>query len=180
MKTRTLKILLIITLIITSCSDDNTPQDQLPPITQTGANTFGCLVNGRVFVPKSAPPNYTPGGNGAEGGIYVLRGTSYFSISANNYEDTYIYIYIPENTPQEITYNFQPSNGNTGRSSSNQPHCFAVIKGIFYLSYMNSGTITFSKVDDSQGVISGTFSLKLKNRDDENDIIEFTKGRFDI
>jgi hypothetical protein len=27
------------------------PVDQLPPETQTGANTFGCLVNGEVFKP---------------------------------------------------------------------------------------------------------------------------------
>lgn len=27
------------------------PIDQLPPETQTGANTFGCLVNGEVFKP---------------------------------------------------------------------------------------------------------------------------------
>ncbi|MGH2649337.1 MAG: hypothetical protein ACRDE8_17285, partial [Ginsengibacter sp.] len=28
------------------------PVDQLPPATQTGANTFGCLINGEVFLPK--------------------------------------------------------------------------------------------------------------------------------
>jgi hypothetical protein len=27
------------------------PVSQLPPETQTGANTFGCLVNGQVFKP---------------------------------------------------------------------------------------------------------------------------------
>lgn len=25
---------------------------KLPPITQTGANTFGCLVNGKAFIPS--------------------------------------------------------------------------------------------------------------------------------
>ena len=33
------------------------PVDQLPPETQTGANTFGCLVNGKVFIPKDSGLN---------------------------------------------------------------------------------------------------------------------------
>ena len=28
------------------CKNDPAPTDQLPAATQTGANTFGCLVNG--------------------------------------------------------------------------------------------------------------------------------------
>jgi len=31
---------------------------QLPPITTTGANTFGCLVNGEVWLPKGSFPNF--------------------------------------------------------------------------------------------------------------------------
>lgn len=30
------------------------PIDQLPPETQTGANTFGCLVDGEIFKPGGA------------------------------------------------------------------------------------------------------------------------------
>jgi hypothetical protein len=33
--------------------------DQLPPITQTGANTFGCLINGNVYTPKGYSGNFT-------------------------------------------------------------------------------------------------------------------------
>jgi hypothetical protein len=32
--------------------------DQLPPITQTGANTFGCLINGNVWIPKGFDGNF--------------------------------------------------------------------------------------------------------------------------
>lgn len=37
------------------CSKDNL-QEQLPPATQTGANTFGCLFNGKVFTLASPGP----------------------------------------------------------------------------------------------------------------------------
>ena len=48
-------ILILITTFTLSCcnkEDDNpqNPIDQLPLATQTGANTFGCLINGEPFV----------------------------------------------------------------------------------------------------------------------------------
>jgi hypothetical protein len=44
---------LVSLLIVSGCRKHKTgnPIDQLPPETQTGANTFGCLVNGQVFKP---------------------------------------------------------------------------------------------------------------------------------
>jgi hypothetical protein len=32
-------------------NSNNSPIDQLPPATQIGANTFGCLINGQAFTP---------------------------------------------------------------------------------------------------------------------------------
>nr|WP_315252868.1 hypothetical protein [uncultured Flavobacterium sp.] len=56
-------LLLLVTLSLSCCSkDDNKPTnpiDQLPPATQTGANTAGCLVDGKAFLPKG----YSPIGN---------------------------------------------------------------------------------------------------------------------
>lgn len=45
------------------CKDDPTPAtptDQLPPVTQTGAGTFGCLLNGQAFLPSGnvGTPNF--------------------------------------------------------------------------------------------------------------------------
>ncbi len=48
-----------LTILIAASCKKNKPQktelEKLPPITQTGANTFGCLLNGKA---------YTPGGPG--------------------------------------------------------------------------------------------------------------------
>jgi hypothetical protein len=37
------------------CKKHRTPEEQLPPETHGGVGTFGCLVNGSVFVPKGTP-----------------------------------------------------------------------------------------------------------------------------
>jgi hypothetical protein len=61
MKTKIL-LFIALTLVLGCCSDDDSKSaseiDKLPPATQTGANTAGCLVNGKAFLPKG----YFPGG----------------------------------------------------------------------------------------------------------------------
>lgn len=56
-----LHFLLITALILlSSCHKDDdpiAPIDQLPPATQTGAGTFGCLVNGEPFIDNSGSFN---------------------------------------------------------------------------------------------------------------------------
>ena len=59
---------LILTLflsIITACTKyDNEPdQDQLPPITDVGANTAGFLFNGKVIIPKNGAQAIGAGAN---------------------------------------------------------------------------------------------------------------------
>ncbi len=51
---------LAILLTAASCkkNNNNSATDQLPPITQTGANTFGCLINGNVWLPKGYDGNF--------------------------------------------------------------------------------------------------------------------------
>ena len=55
MKPQFYSFILIVSLVIIGIAckkkSDN-PIDDLPPVTTTGANTFGCLVNGELFIPK--------------------------------------------------------------------------------------------------------------------------------
>ncbi len=186
MKTIFLKItfLLYIGLLI-NCTSNNDPQDQLPPITQIGANTFGAIVDGRVFIPKDKTGYYAPGG-GRPRGINIFSGvfsnsSDYFVIETSNYQDIYIYIYIQKDIPKEILYDFQDSPGvEYSLDEPNYAHIYTVINGDKYLSYTNSGSITFTRVNYDEGIYSGTFSVQLKNKDNPTDIIEITDGRFDI
>ena len=58
MKNTIFKILLLSVLLHTlvSCSGDNNDKQSftptLPPITQTGANTFGCYIDGKLLTPR--------------------------------------------------------------------------------------------------------------------------------
>ncbi len=185
MKTLFLKTVLLFFALTFSNCENNDPQDQLPAITQTGANTFGCLIEGRVFITKDKT-GYSPPGGGTPKGIEVTVGSflpqyEYFGIDANDYEGTYIYIYIPKKLPEETTYTFQTSPAvRASLETPSYPHFVCSIEGNRYISYENSGSITFTKVDYDTGIYSGTFSLKLKNKENPIDIIEITDGRFDF
>jgi len=54
--TRTFYLLSFCLLTMISCTKDSTPKDPvdtLPPITQTGEDTFACLINGKPFFSSS-------------------------------------------------------------------------------------------------------------------------------
>ena len=169
-------------------SGENEYNPQLPPITQSGANTFGAIINGKVMVPRNSIGYVPPGSD-----HYPVKRSS-----SSEYEDIFatdgrtnmgtIYIYIKN------IYNLYPikvENYMIGQSDgawSNDTASNTLITArVFnsntleyniYLSIPNTGGINVTKSDPN--IISGTFSCKLKNKDNPNDIIEITDGRFDF
>jgi hypothetical protein len=92
-------LLLLVTLTLSCCTkDDNKPKnpiDQLPPATQTGANTAGCLVNGKAFLPRGYSPignlfcNYTDGKD-FNIGILQRNNNQTLSIDVISYNQTLV------------------------------------------------------------------------------------------
>lgn len=69
-------------LIASSCKKDAN-KDKLPPATQTGENTFGCLVNGKVYIPKGYDGTGRP--NPHVQYDYDLNGQQNLSIDARQF-----------------------------------------------------------------------------------------------
>lgn len=191
MKQLFLKTTLLLFAVIFSNCENNDPEDQLPPITQTGANTFGAIVDGRIFVPADSPSGI-PGTKNFKGfqsfvgsDFYDTNGDDKWTILTGNFKinlSIYIYIYIPSliNTSNNI-FIINQSDGFKD-NDLNHPHLYVYFNNIdnTYLSYEKSGQIEFSRIDNVNKIYSGAFDLKLKSKTDENDIIEITNGRFDI
>jgi hypothetical protein len=169
--------MLISLLGISQCKskapDPAKPEDQLPPATQTGQHTFGCLLNGQPWTPGGnvGPANYRLVYDaGYAGGdleirayryIEALKGTQYFIIAGAPVTKTGTY----------------PIDGKTiGVYYSSG------IKGSCYEYYsapgltMN-GQLTISRLDYAQGIVSGTFNFKLFQPG--CDTVKVTQGRFD-
>ena len=88
MKTKILIFLTILSLV--GCSkDDTTPPEPallLPTETQTGANTFGCLINGKLLIPRDGTGTF----GGSDRGMILWAGhptgTEYSEIDIHDYK----------------------------------------------------------------------------------------------
>ena len=182
-------------LLLMSCSnDDSSPIDALPSATQIGANTFGCLINGKALLPRSGNNNlFNP-----LSGVDLFRGYpednfDYYELEVTDYlsSPTSRLFFHMHNAPENGTGNFiiDESNGfgDIDGFEHNYIHCrlFSKATNSFqtYVSYNNSGSFTITKLTLSTGsgtILSGTFNCKLRNIENPNDEVEITDGRFDI
>ena len=191
-------ILIVLSFMALSCSKNEgipeTPKDQLPAITTTGANTAGCVINGKVIIPKNTI-NSTSGFT-SYGMRYVVgpnfgqsNFNDYFSLTFANLKDkgkSYsIYIHLNELTMGEGNYTVGQSNSLYFIDGPNNPQIivretFDNVSGKTFISGANSGTIIITRFDYANKIYSGTFNCTLYNKDNSLETISVNEGRFDF
>jgi hypothetical protein len=189
-------IITLLIILFASCSkDDKTsePQDKLPEATQIGANTAGCYINGELLVPKNGSqaiggsPVY--GLNYRYGNNFYPDKNDYWQLEIANKKDLNsagIILWIKNMQAGNGDYIIGQSNGQLYGDGTNDNQIIAGIKknGLnkTYYSSANSGILKITRSDLSVGIstYSGTFYCKLYNKDNPNETIEITDGRFDI
>lgn len=176
-------------LFMTACSnDDETSQRKLPPETQTGANTFGVTINGKVYVPRD--PTGVNVGGATPKGMRLLGG----GIGPNDYTEIVVVdgasavgfkmVIHFKNLSGTGTYLLYKSNFQDGVDSwtSNNIHFkiwdSKISSYAYYGSIDDDGVITITRL--SSGIISGIFSGKFVRYDKPTEFITITDGRFDI
>lgn len=170
MKKLFLVLILLSLMSTTACNNDDDngskdPIDQLPIPTQTGENTFGCLINGQIKVPNST--------NNVSA-IYQGGGIQISADIINNGVNESILIIVLD--PFEINQNYDLT------SLSNQRANFLVSSDSSFCSYefenTINGFINFSKIDQTNYIVSGTFEFSTMT--DNCETINVTNGRFDL
>ena len=168
-------ILFITTIFLACCNKDETPTptptpvSQLPPATQTGANTFGCLLDGEVFKPGLTNNSYNC--------FYQLvDGEYYFLVTANNTKNNItkgIFVGTEKKTiSQGQTLNlYQRISGNAWGTYflNSNPHT---------TSDLETGELKITKLDFVNNIVSGTFWYDVK--DSQNVVHQIRDGRFDM
>ena len=158
MKAKILKnavIVLILAAMIHSCKED---EPTLPPETQTGAHTFGCYVNGELFVPQWGSAGF---------GTPILQ--AIFTV----------YDTLPDNI---LTICASGKNGYCIMDVLNPKEDHKKeFQRLDYLNYNNNnsyqgkytGEIFLTRFDTINMIVSGTFSFTIPS-------VHATQGRFDI
>ncbi len=151
--------------------------DQLPPETQTGANTFGCLIDGKVFIPKGDPF----GGAIIKAAYQFVNGRNSLLLSGrrssavNNGSSTYVGLYGDSLFINVGTYSLL-SEGTEGLFRFYGVYSQGNID--YYTNQINRGQLTIKRFDTVNHIISGTFWFDAKNN--EGTKIEVRDGRFDL
>ena len=191
-------LLLLVLLVLISCGrnssdNDEMSQNQLPSITQTGANTAGCIINGKVIIPKDGiNPSSGFGVNGLviSTGINFytpIYGDDYLSVSITNLiekgQSYSVYVHLSKLTNGVGQYTVDQSNGEYNVYASRNPQIIVRetndgVSGTTYLSGPNSGKINITTFNNT--TCSGTFSATLYNKDDPSKTLQVTEGRFDV
>jgi len=141
-------------------------KEKLTKPTQTGANTFSCKINGKVYVAKTSL--FSPG---LTGGLRGAPGRYEFQVEAIVYSDGDKASYtIDIGTYSNISEGIYPT-----ASCSVYPN-----GGNFVMYNSNPATINFTHIDYAQRIISGAFAFDAVNTVNANDIIHVTDGRFDM
>ena len=174
---RKLFAVLILVLLFAGCKkEDKTPInpiDQLPPATQTGANTLGCLIDGKPFTAYGKPSFLNEQGVSFQPFIntawYISGKVGHQHLIMNiNYDSS---ISLPaifkmsDNYPAGAEF-LNPLDENTAITGSND----------FKTDSVHKGTLTVQYYDGT--MIAGIFSFDCAN--DAGELIHITDGRFDI
>lgn len=163
-----------------ACKKDPIPPDPttivMPPLTHQGINTFGCYMDGELFVANegesvwSLPP--------VSGTYNELNGD--FGMQGSRHYDTLRdYIYIDAEITHGVgVYDFKVyDGGSSGYSGVITPRC----DYYYYQDTPNLGKLTITHLDEEKNIISGTFYMNLINKDCEGDtLMKITDGRFDM
>ena len=159
---KTILILLFSFLFIHCNNDDDTPVnpiDQLPPPTQTGENTFGCLVNGE---PLSITNSY--------------RITAIYQQGQLQFGGGAVYILI--NDPFEINIPYELINIDEGtmvrfiEANDGLAMCYYDFEDTY------EGYVKFTNIDRENYIISGNFEFSTAKENCDSLIV--TNGRFDM
>ncbi len=153
-----------------SCEKKNpNPIDQLPAETQTGANTFGCLMNGDAWLPVGFP------GPGGSLSVHYYNGALSMAATKKDGDFYNSITWAHENVFRPGKYYFKYiSAGPPGAKYDNdRRHCYYFAEDADSLDCY----VIITKLDQHNMIMSGTFNLKLFS--DSCGYVNITNGRFD-
>jgi hypothetical protein len=168
-------VIVSLLFMLQSCDllDSISKKEELPPVTQEGKNTFGCYVNGKLWLPRgraglSGPldASYDPDFAGGSFDIATHRLLS-------DTEESYLYLYMSGLTA-EGTYDLADPNIGAATFMTLTPSCDYSRDPTTY----RRGALSITNFDLSSQIVSGTFEFTLASTD--CDTIKVTDGRFDM
>jgi len=168
-------------LLLTQCSkckNDPTPADpasQLPPATQTGAGTFGCLVNGQPWTPQGndGTSNYsvsydiTPAG-----GVLAIQTYRIYGKANDEFQNIVLFA---NQIAGAGSFSFRSPQRTRASVNDQKTNCYWSSRDS--ATTYRRGQMVITRLDRQAGIVSGTFAFTLYKPG--CDTVRVTQGRFD-
>jgi hypothetical protein len=176
---------LLLIVLLTACGKDDPPPNTypppidytvLPPATQTGAGTFGCKVDGAVWVPRV--PLLAVTYRDIEATVWEKDGSGAGIITTNLVD-------IDKNIDNWFVITFSKTSFEHKTLCDTSVFAsFRTESGVYYSSDLinvASNCIEITKIDSIKNFVSGTFNFTLyRDSTKLHDKIKITEGRFDL
>lgn len=168
---KNLLFILVLAFSLSCCDKDDdkpkNPIDQLPPATQTGARTFGCLLDGVAFVPGNK--------NLAKDCVYQYVNGYYFSLQGNMYINKELILLglSTDNLKIEEGKTYILQNKIDGNASAKY-----FDYDVNHTTLIEKGEMKITKLDFTKHIVSGTFFYDIK--DSKGVLHKISNGRFDM
>lgn len=160
------------TLLLYSCKQD--PEPQLPPETQTGANTFGCMVNGKLWLPSQEDGSPIINAYLGSSGTFTVAAFIILDRSSSGGEEYENIALGLKGLNKTGTYYLDERNAYVDYGHDlKKCYYLNVISGSYY-----TGKIEITRFDLTNNIVSGKFEATLKVP--SCDTIKITDGRFDV
>lgn len=170
-------VLMFVFFTFLSCSKDVI---ELPPLTQTGENTFGAKLNGEFWVPA---------GFGIVPTAPLLEARfidDNIKINARNFSisptETEFEIYLKNVTEPGVYHLNKKVSIYPNQTENYAYHIKRKIRPLdqWVTNASYSGVVNISKVDRVNKIIAGTFEFRAESMSNPGEFITVTEGRFDI
>lgn len=169
--------LILIIVLLVACEKDNTPLPiELPPITEEGNNTFGCLIENEIYVPEIRRTSWSIPGPQSEP----------IEFSFPEYPDYFFRVstirLVDENEDlMDAELEFMVDSCILKSGTYSFSHISAIYENEAYSGYsIDNDSLIITKIDTINNIISGQFSAILTDVSTYSKFIKITKGRFDL
>lgn len=161
------------------CEKIDVPEiEKLPPVTQTGADTFGCLVNGKALTPRGylfSGPVLVCNYQYVTDGYYFVLGCSDQKTFPNEIHT--VRIWARKLALEEKEY-ILSEKGDLGNTYGTFEILSSPLENNFTTDQANQGKLIITRLDTEKQIISGTFWFDAIN--DKGEKVEVREGRFDM
>jgi len=169
----------LFTITLFSCKKE---VDELPPATQTGANTFGAKVGDKFWTPRGfgiAPTAPILEATWAsQGGIVRINARNFSSSPTETEMEIYLQNVFAPGTFQlnQNTLKYPDQSGNYAYYIERR----FMPRNDWITTSQHTGIVNISKFDSVNKIISGTFQFSATSTDNTTSPLTVSDGRFDV